>query len=100
MLALNSQAQSQADTIYRTQIAGCERSNALRKESNDRIKQDERERDVLGQFLVSAARARAAAGSPTDRQAATEYLALKSSLNEVHFSRFTILDCNKVVKKP
>lgn len=100
MYAVSAQASSNAQTLYRTQLAGCERANKVRAESNDRINAHVLERNVLGEFLESAAQARRAAGTETDIKAANKYLALKYSLRRVHFTAQPLIDCQKTVEKP
>lgn len=100
MYTVSAQATSNANTLYRTQLAGCERANKVRAESNDRINAHLLERNVLGEFLESAAQARRAAGTETDLQAADKYIALKTSLKRVQFTAQPLIDCGKTIEKP
>jgi hypothetical protein len=100
MYAVNAQANANAQTLYRTQLAGCKQANSIRTESNQRIAAHVLNRDVLAKFLNSAAYAREASGSPTDVKAAKEYRALRDSLSNVHFKKQPLLDCAKAVNTP
>lgn len=100
MYAVNSQANSNAQTLYETQLAGCERSNSIRVESNERIAAHTIDRNVLSSFLESAAEARNAAGTPTDKRAADKYLDLRDSLKRVQFQAQPLIECSKTIEKP
>lgn len=100
MYAVNAQAQNNAQTLYRTQLASCHRANVLRAESNDRVDAHLLERNVLSEFLSSAAAARKAAGTPLDSKAAADYLDLKDSLKRVQYQRVPTIDCEKTIEKP
>lgn len=100
MYVVNSQAEANAQTLYQTQLAGCVRANKLRTESNDRINAHLLERNVLSDFLESAAIARTASGTKNDLKAAKEYRDLKDSLKRVHFDSQPLVNCAKVIQKP
>lgn len=97
---INAQAEANATTLYETQLAGCERANKVRTESNERINAHVTERNVLASFLESAAEARESAGSKIDVKAAQEYRALKDSLKRVQFREQDLIDCAKTIEKP
>lgn len=95
---------SQADKLYQSQIASCERVNVLREESNRRIEEHIIDRDVLSRFLVAAVSARTAQWerdrNRSDLDAANEYNRLLDRLETVNFEPVSVVDCKSVVEKP
>jgi hypothetical protein len=76
-------------------IKNCDRGNLLRAESNRRIAAHRADRDVLRDFLKSAAVARRQTG---DVQVAREYDALRRRLAAVTFRSIPPVDCRHAVR--
>lgn len=105
VLAMNAIITNTADKLYQSQIAACEQTQTVVKESNHRIPAGEATARVLRQFLVAARKARLSTYNSThllsDRTAAQEYTKLIEDLDlNVHFQRIPLLNCQKVVAKP
>lgn len=98
--ALYSSTQGTTDTIYKGQLAACDRGNVLRAESNRRVEANNTEVDVLRTFLLTAREARRAAGKPLDLVAASEYTILIRRLETVKFKPVDIVNCIKTIPKP
>ena len=75
-------------------LANCDRGNTLRAENNRRIRPHRIDRDVLGDFLKSAAAARRATGDPA---VAREYDQLRVRLRQVTFRDIPLVDCRHAV---
>lgn len=104
-IGLKSAADRHNDQIYQTQLAGCQRDNALRAESNKRIVSHSADKEVLREFLDAARSARVASFSrnPTqgDRVAIEEYERLMKMLDtKVKFRAVPLINCEKVTTKP
>ena len=75
-------------------LGNCERGNKLRMESNRRIQPHRIDRDVLNDFLKSAAQARRATG---DAQVAHDYDQLRRRLRAVTFRDIPLVDCREAI---
>lgn len=103
--SLKEASDHQTGKLYDTQIAGCERNNTIRKESNDRIQAHEADAGVLNDFLIAARNARIASyqAHPTegDKAAIEEYTRLISVLDaKVKFNRVPLINCKEAIPKP
>lgn len=102
--ALYTVQKSNATTLYHTQLAGCDRGNQIREESNARAVYNQQELDVLREFLDSARQARVAAYSrdhhAADKKASEAYASQIKSLEGISFKQVPVVNCLKVILKP
>ena len=90
-----------ADVLYKSQLANCQRINDIRNESNRRIEAHAADRDVLKNFLQTARSARLSAGTHEDRVTADQYLHLANILDKkVFFKPLQTVNCEQVIKHP
>lgn len=100
-IAIEDSASHASQTLYKSQIAACNRNNQLRTESNRRIPAHVAEREIVRSLLVTAKAAREVSGSSSDKVAAASYDDLIRRLDtDVKFHKVPLIDCLKVVKKP
>lgn len=93
--AIKSSSDNTAEALHRNQLAGCERGNAVRAESNRRIGQHIAEVKVVRQFLVSARNARLASGTRMDIKTAHQYAHLITNLDRIHFEVTPLINCKE-----
>lgn len=98
--ALQKSNEQSVARLYNAQLQGCERRNDLRNESNQRVRAHELERDILAEFLNSAAVARNSTGTELDKKTAKKYVGLSVQLQTLHFDVLPLEDCVAVTPKP
>jgi hypothetical protein len=89
-----------SNSLYDQQVAACERGNALRAESNDRVADNEAIKSGLVTFLDGAIRARRASGGPEDIEAARTYEAVRDKVTQVTYERVELVNCRVAIEKP
>jgi uncharacterized protein YneF (UPF0154 family) len=98
-------ARGNSDQLYKNAVINCERINTLRYESNARIAAHEADRDILIEFMKSAAHARYRSwqrtGAVGDLRAMRNYHHdITSERAQVTFHPLPIVNCPQVIKKP
>jgi hypothetical protein len=100
-IAIEDSSSHAANTLYKSQIASCDRQNQVRNESNLRIPSHNAEKEIVRALLVTAKAAREASGSSSDKVAAASYDDLIRQLDsDVHFRKIPLINCTKIIKKP